>query len=56
MTLAPRQVQHLLQQRILPGTVTVQGQRRLMILSTRGVPMDLALPSRVGQKREKKGR
>ena len=55
MTLAPRQVQHLLQQRILPGTLMVEGERRLMILSTQGAPMDLALPSGVGQKRRKKG-
>jgi len=54
ITFAPRQVQHLLQLRILPGTVTLEGERRLVILSTQGAPMDLDLPSGVGQKRRKK--
>ncbi len=50
VTFAPRQVQHLLQQRILPATLSFEGERRLVILSTQGAVMDLLPPSADRQK------
>lgn len=43
--LAPRQIQTLLQQHILPRAMRIAEQPRLLILSTQGFPMDLNLPS-----------
>lgn len=51
LTLSHQQVQCLLQRRILPTAVTLDGASRLLILSTQGAIMDLALPSAQGQKR-----
>jgi len=56
VTFSPRQIQHLLQQRILPGTLPFEGKRRLVVLSTQGEPMDLQPPSSEGQKRRSKRR
>jgi DNA topoisomerase-3 len=50
LTLSHRQVQFLLQRRILPAPVSLDGAPRLLILSTQGAIMDLALPSAQGQK------
>ena len=52
--LTARQVQILLQQRILPQPVRIDDEARMLILSTQGVPMDLRLPSADRQKKEKK--
>lgn len=48
--LSPKQIQTLLQQRILPNPVRIDDELRMLILSTRGVPMDLRLPSADRQK------
>ncbi len=53
MPLAPRQIQTLLQQHILPRSVRIGDAPRLLILSTQGVPMDLNLPSAEKQTSEK---
>lgn len=45
------QIQTLLQQRILFSPVTIEGELRLLILSTQGAVMDLALPAPQGQKK-----
>ena len=52
--LPPRQIQVLLQQRILPQPVRIDDEPRMLILSTQGMPMDLRLPSADRQKKEKK--
>ncbi len=52
--LKPRQIQLLLQQRILPQPVRIDDEPRLLILSTQGMVMDLRLPSADRQKKEKK--
>jgi DNA topoisomerase-3 len=51
VTLTPRQVQTLLQLRILPHPVRIDDEPRLLILSTQGQPMDLRLPSADRQKK-----
>jgi DNA topoisomerase-3 len=51
VTLTPRQVQTLLQLRILPQPVRIDDEPRLLILSTQGQPMDLRLPSADRQKK-----
>ncbi|MDD3275596.1 MAG: DNA topoisomerase 3 [Kiritimatiellales bacterium] len=53
LTLSPNQIQVLLQLHILPYSVTIDGEPRLLILSTQGQPMDLILPSADRQKKEK---
>lgn len=54
VTLTGRQVQTLLQQRILPQPVRIDDEPRMLILSTQGMAMDLRLPSADRQKKEKK--
>ncbi len=54
LPLTARQVQVLLQQRILPQPVRIDNEPRMLILSTQGVPMDLRLPSADRQKKEGK--
>jgi DNA topoisomerase-3 len=57
VTLTPRQIQALLQQRILPQPVRIDDEPRILILSTQGLVMDLQLPSADRQKKvEKAGR
>jgi DNA topoisomerase III len=51
ITLDERQVQILLQQRILPQPVRIGEEPRMLILSTQGAPMDLQLPSSDRQKK-----
>ncbi|MDO9043314.1 MAG: DNA topoisomerase 3 [Desulfocapsaceae bacterium] len=51
VTLTPKQVQTLLQLRILPHPVRIDDEPRLLILSTQGQPMDLRLPSADRQKK-----
>lgn len=51
--LTARQIQILLQQRILPHPVLINDEPRILILSTQGMPMDLRLPSADRQKKEK---
>jgi len=53
LSLTPNQIQVLLQLHILPHPVQIEGQPRLLILSTQGLPMDLLLPSADWQKKEK---
>ncbi len=53
LSLTPNQIQVLLQLRILPYSVQIDGEPRLLILSTQGRPMDLILPSADRQKKEK---
>ncbi|MCK5069637.1 MAG: DNA topoisomerase III, partial [Desulfocapsa sp.] len=48
--LSPKQVQMLLQQRILPNPIRMNDELRMIILSTQGFPMDLRLPSADRQK------
>jgi DNA topoisomerase-3 len=50
VTLAPRQIQALLQLRILPQPIRIDDQPRILILSTQGLIMDLGLPSADRQK------
>lgn len=45
LELTPRQVQVLLQQRILPQPVRIEDEPRMLILSTQGMVMDLRLPA-----------
>lgn len=52
--LSPQQIRRLLQQRILPHPVRMEDELRMLILSTRGLPMDLAPPSAKRQTREEK--
>jgi DNA topoisomerase-3 len=54
LSLTPNQIQVLLQLRILPYSVQIDGEPRLLILSTQGQPMDLCLPSADRQKSETK--
>ncbi len=54
VALSPRQVQTLLQQRILPQPVRIADEPRMLILSTQGMAMDLRLPSADRQQKEKK--
>ncbi|MGE4490580.1 MAG: DNA topoisomerase 3 [Kiritimatiellales bacterium] len=53
LTLTENQVQVLMQLRILPYPVTIDGEQRLLICSTQGGLMDLRLPSADRQKKEK---
>lgn len=48
--LSPKQIQMLLQQRILPNPIRMNDELRMIILSTQGFPMDLRLPSADRQK------
>jgi len=50
VTLTPRRIQALLQLRILPQPVRIDDEPRILILSTRGLIMDLRLPSADRQK------
>jgi len=50
ITLSPRQIQALLQLRILPQPVRINDEPRILILSTQGLIMDLRLPSADRQK------
>jgi DNA topoisomerase III len=50
VTLTPRQVQALLQLRVLPKPVRIENEPRILILSTQGLIMDLRLPSSDRQK------
>lgn len=56
ISLSTRQVQTLLHQRILPRPIRIGDEPRLLILSTKGEPMDLQLPSADRQKGEKQTR
>lgn len=51
ITLAPRQIQLLLQQRMLPASLKINDEPRLLILTSQGVPMDLRPPSADRQKK-----
>ncbi len=53
VALTARQVQTLLQQRILPQPVRIDDEPRLLILSTQGMAMDLQRPSADRQKKTK---
>jgi len=53
-TLSPKQIQLLLQQRILPHPIRLNNELRMLILSTQGFPMDLRLPSADRQKQPAK--
>ena len=53
MPLTPNQIQVLLQMRILPYPVHIDGQPRLLLLSRQGFVMDVALPSADRQKSKK---
>jgi DNA topoisomerase-3 len=50
VTLAPRQIQALLQLRVLPQPIRIENEPRIFILSTQGLIMDLRLPSADRQK------
>lgn len=54
VALSPRQIQLLLQQRIVPQPIRIGEEPRLLILSTQGMVMDLALPSAERQRQEQK--
>ena len=54
IALAPRQIQTLLQQHILPQPVRIEEELRILILSTQGMIMDLSLPSADRQQKGKK--
>jgi len=54
VNLTARQVQMLLQQRILPQPVRIADEQRMLILSTQGMPMDLLLPSADRQQKGQK--
>jgi DNA topoisomerase-3 len=49
-TLAPRQIQALLQLRVLPQPIRIENELRSLIFSTQGLIMDLRLPSADRQK------
>ena len=53
-TLSPKQIQILLQQRILPHPIRLGDELRIVILSTQGFPIDLRLPSADRQKQPAK--
>ncbi|MDG4476944.1 DNA topoisomerase 3 [Thiovibrio frasassiensis] len=52
--LTPKQIQLLLQQRILEQPVRIEEEARMLILSTQGMVMDLKLPSAERQKKVEK--
>lgn len=52
--LTGKQIQHLLQQHIVPYPLRIENEPRMLILSTQGVPMDLRLPSADRQKKLQK--
>ncbi len=52
--LTPKQIQFLLQQHILPHPVRIENELRMLILSTRGHPIDLTPPSGKRQNHETK--
>lgn len=54
LSLTAKQIQGLLQLRILPNPVQIDDEPRMLILSTQGIPMDLRLPSADRQKKDKK--
>ncbi len=54
VTLTAKQIQVLLQQHILPQPVRIEDEPRMLILSTQGMVMDLALPSAERQQQGKK--
>ncbi len=54
LNLTARQIQTLLQQRILPKPVRIADEQRILILSTQGMVMDLRLPSAGRQKNDTK--
>ncbi|MFA6283002.1 MAG: DNA topoisomerase, partial [Desulfurivibrionaceae bacterium] len=54
VTLTPKQIQVLLQQRILPQPVRIEDEPRMLILSTQGMVMDLGLPAAERQKKVEK--
>ncbi|MCB2182779.1 MAG: DNA topoisomerase 3 [Desulfobulbaceae bacterium] len=54
LSLTARQIQSLLQQRIVQNPVRIDDEPRMLILSTQGMPMDLRLPSADRQKKDKK--
>ncbi|MGV1098588.1 DNA topoisomerase 3 [Thiovibrio sp. JS02] len=54
VNLTPRQVQLLLQQRILPQPVRIESEPRMLVLSSQGVVMALALPSADRQQKGQK--
>ncbi|MBI9019735.1 MAG: DNA topoisomerase 3 [Verrucomicrobia bacterium] len=54
LSLTANQIQVLLQLRVLPYPIHVEGELRILILSTQGDLMDLRLPSADRQKSEKK--
>jgi DNA topoisomerase-3 len=51
LSLSARQIQILLQQRILPHPLRINDEPRMLILSTQGMPLDLRLPSADRQKK-----
>ncbi|MHB1014241.1 MAG: DNA topoisomerase, partial [Desulfurivibrionaceae bacterium] len=54
VTLAPKQIQALLQQHILEQPVRIEDELRMLILSTQGMVMDLRLPSAERQQKVRK--
>jgi len=54
VALTAKQIQVLLQQRILPQPVRVENEPRILILSTQGMVMDLGLPAAERQKKAAK--
>lgn len=55
VALSEQQVRVLLQRRVLPYPVAVEGEMRMLVMSTQGVVVDVGVPSGEGQKRGKKG-
>ena len=53
MTLSPNQIQVLLQMHMLPYSVRIEDEQRLLILSKQGFIMDIDLPSADRQQRKK---
>ncbi len=51
LSLTPNQVQVLLQMHILPYSIQIEGQSRLLLLSKQGYIMDIGLPSADRQKK-----
>ncbi|MBN2161861.1 MAG: DNA topoisomerase 3 [Pontiellaceae bacterium] len=51
--LSPNQIQVLLQMHILPYSIQLDGEPRLLLLSNQGFLMDIALPSADRQKKDK---
>ena len=54
VALTAKQIQVLLQQRILPQPVRIEDEPRMLILSTQGMVMDLGLPAAERQKKVEK--